>query len=63
MTRPIAMSVTPKNRNFLKMIDRAEMLTSYTEPKLKDRLTMYPAPIHQLSAATCLGGPPRGIAF
>jgi len=44
----IAMSVTPKNRNFLKMIERPEMLTSYTDPKLKDRLTMYPAPIHQL---------------
>ncbi|MDO5031013.1 polysaccharide pyruvyl transferase family protein [Corynebacterium sp.] len=41
----IAMSVTPKNRNFLKMIDRSEMLQSYTHPELYKRLSWYPARI------------------
>lgn len=44
----IAMSVTPKNLNFLRMIDRSEMAASYTNPNLKDHLPHYPAPIHQL---------------
>lgn len=44
----IAMSTTPKNRNFLKMIDRPEMLCSYREPTLKTRLSHYPARIHTL---------------
>lgn len=43
----IAMSVTPKNRNFLRMIERPEMLASYTDSGLKDRLSRYPARIHQ----------------
>jgi len=44
----IAMSVTPKNLNFLRMIERSEMAASYTDTNLKDRLSYYPAPIHQL---------------
>ena len=43
----IAMSVTPKNRNFLRMIERPEMLVSYTNEGLKDRIHKYPARIHQ----------------
>lgn len=42
----IAMSVTPKNRNFLRMIERPEMLCSYTEPTLQQRLPHHPARIH-----------------
>ncbi|MHA2789456.1 polysaccharide pyruvyl transferase family protein [Corynebacterium sp. S7] len=41
----IAMSVTPKNRNFLKMIERPEMLASYTNPELYKHLSYYPAKI------------------
>lgn len=43
----IAMSVTPKNKNFLRMIQRPEMCASYTDPKLADRLSRHPARIHQ----------------
>src|SRR5699024_12688236 len=43
----IAMSVTPKNRNFLRMIERPEMLVSYTNEGLKDRIVRHPARIHQ----------------
>jgi len=41
----IAMSVTPKNRNFLRMIERPEMLCSYTDKRLYQRIHRYPAPI------------------
>lgn len=44
----IAMSVTPKNRNFLRMIERPEMLASYTEPSLFKRLSYFPARIPQV---------------
>lgn len=44
----IAMSVTPKNRNFLRMIERPEMLASYTEPSLYQRLSHFPARIPQV---------------
>ncbi|MBO9453338.1 polysaccharide pyruvyl transferase family protein [Tropicibacter sp. R16_0] len=44
----IAMSVTPKNLNFLRMIERSEMAASYTNPNLKDHLPYYPSRIHQL---------------
>jgi len=44
----IAMSVTPKNRNFLRMIQRPEMLVSYRDPTLAERVNMYPARIHSL---------------
>lgn len=43
----IAMSVTPKNRNFLRMIERPEMLVSYTNEGLQDRIHKHPARIHQ----------------
>lgn len=43
----IAMSVTPKNRNFLRMIERPEMLASYTDPHLFRHLSYYPARIPQ----------------
>src|SRR5699024_11062194 len=43
----IAMSVTPKNRNFLRMIERPEMLVSYTSEGLPDRIHKHPARIHQ----------------
>ncbi|WP_171021274.1 polysaccharide pyruvyl transferase family protein [Glutamicibacter sp. V16R2B1] len=43
----VAMSVTPKNRNFLRMIERPEMLVSYTDPNLYKHLSHYPARIHQ----------------
>lgn len=43
----IAMSVTPKNRNFLRMIERPEMLVSYTNEGLADRVVKYPSRIHQ----------------
>lgn len=43
----IAMSVTPKNRNFLRMIERQEMLVSYTDSNLHKHLSNYPARIHQ----------------
>lgn len=42
----VAMSVTPKNRNFLKMIDRPEMLQSYGSEDLYKHLSYYPARIH-----------------
>lgn len=41
----IAMSVTPKNRNFLKMLERQEMLCSYTNEDLYKRLSYFPAAI------------------
>lgn len=41
----IALSVTPKNRNFLKMIERPEMLESYTNPEVYKRLSYYPSRI------------------
>ena len=44
----IAMSVTPKNLNFLRMIERSEMAASYTNPNVKDHLSYYPARIPQL---------------
>jgi polysaccharide pyruvyl transferase WcaK-like protein len=44
----IAMSVTPKNRNFLKMLEREEMLVSYTDTNLFKRLSYYPANIHTI---------------
>lgn len=44
----IAMSVTPKNKNFLKMIERPELLSSYTDPGLYRHLSYYPARIPQL---------------
>lgn len=44
----IAMSVTPKNRNFMKMIQRPEMVASYTDPNLYKRLSYYPARVHQM---------------
>lgn len=47
----IAMSVTPKNRNFLRMIERPEMLVSYTNEGLKDRVVKYPNRVHQLVRA------------
>lgn len=43
----VAMSVTPKNRNFLRMIERSEMLVSYTDSNLHKHLSHYPARIHQ----------------
>lgn len=43
----IAMSVTPKNQNFLKMIERPEMLCSYTDPNLYKRVSWYPSTVHQ----------------
>lgn len=42
----IAMSVTPKNRNFLRMIEREEMLASYTSDSLFERVSYHPARIH-----------------
>ncbi|WP_187646907.1 polysaccharide pyruvyl transferase family protein [Nitrosophilus labii] len=44
----IAMSVTPKNRNFLRMIERPEMLVSYTNENLYKRLSYYPTNIHSI---------------
>jgi len=41
----IAMSVTPKNRNFLRMLQRPEMLRSYTDENLWKNLTYFPAGI------------------
>lgn len=44
----IAMSVTPKNRNFLRLIGRPEMLGGYTQLDIWKKLSYYPAPIHSL---------------
>lgn len=41
----IAMSVTPKNRNFLRMIERPEMLRGYTDKDLWKNLSYFPAAI------------------
>lgn len=41
----IAMSVTPKNRNFLRMIERPEMLCGYTDKDLWKKLSYFPAAI------------------
>jgi len=41
----IAMSVTPKNRNFLRMLERTEMLVSYTNVDLFKRVSYFPAKI------------------
>ncbi len=41
----IAMSVTPKNKSFLRMIERSEMLASYRDPGVADRVSRYPARI------------------
>ena len=44
----IAMTDSPKNRSFLRMIDRMDLQASYDDPRLKDHLPQYPAPIHRL---------------
>lgn len=44
----IAMSVTPKNRNFLRVIERPEMLASYTDSALEKRLSYFPSRIPQV---------------
>lgn len=41
----IAMSVTPKNRNFLRMIERPEMLCGYTNKDLWKKIPYFPAAI------------------
>lgn len=41
----VAMSVTPKNRNFLRMIERQEMLCGYTDKELWKKLSYFPAAI------------------
>lgn len=41
----IAMSVTPKNRNFLRMVERTEMLCSYTNENLYKHLSYFPTVI------------------
>lgn len=56
----IAMSVTPKNRNFLRMIERTEMLASYTDPYLFRRLSYYPARIPQKVRGALYGDSRRG---
>ncbi len=42
----IALSVTPKNANFLRMLERPEMLVSYTDERSVDRVVRYPGRIH-----------------
>jgi len=44
----IALSVTPKNRNFLRMLEQPQMLESYNQPLLYQRVPYYPSPIHSL---------------
>lgn len=43
----IALSTTPKNRNFLRMIDRMDLFGGYNQPDLHTRMFHYPARIHQ----------------
>lgn len=43
----IALSTTPKNRNFLRMIDRMDLFGGYNQPDLDTRIFHYPARIHQ----------------
>jgi polysaccharide pyruvyl transferase WcaK-like protein len=47
----IALSVTPKNRNFLKMIGRSEMLGGYNQPDIDRLVSYYPAKIHPFVAS------------
>lgn len=47
----IALSSTPKNKNFLRMIDRMDLSSSYTQEDLHTRMFHYPARIHQLVRA------------
>lgn len=42
----ITMSSTPKNRNFMTMIERRDLLSSYTDPNLYKHLSHYPARIN-----------------
>jgi polysaccharide pyruvyl transferase WcaK-like protein len=42
----IAMSDTAKNRNFLRLIERQEMLCKYTDSQLSERISHHPARIH-----------------
>ena len=42
----VAMSDTAKNRNFLRRIEREEMLCKYTDPQLDERIPHHPARIH-----------------
>ncbi|MBO9453337.1 polysaccharide pyruvyl transferase family protein [Tropicibacter sp. R16_0] len=44
----IAMTDSPKNRNFLRLIDREEMQADYSDPGLKTHLAHHPARIHHL---------------
>jgi len=44
----IALSVTPKNKNFLKMLEQPQMLESYNQPLLYQRVPYFPSPIHSL---------------
>ena len=43
----IALSTTPKNRNFLNMIERSDLLGGYNQENLHTRMFYYPARIHQ----------------
>lgn len=58
----IAMSGMPKNANFLRMIDRSEMLSSYSQSDLVDRLSKFPARIHQRVRADLYGRATAGYA-
>lgn len=48
----IAMSVTPKNKNFLRMIERPEMCAGYRDMGVADRVSKYPSQIHSLVQAS-----------
>jgi polysaccharide pyruvyl transferase WcaK-like protein len=47
----IALSSTPKNKNFLRMIDRLDLSSGYNQEDLHTRMFHYPARIHQIVRA------------
>lgn len=59
----IAMSVTPKNRNFLRYIERPEMLQSYTNENLYKHLSYFPAKIPTCVRSKLFRGSKEGYAL
>jgi len=58
----VAMSVTPKNRNFLRQIERDELLGGYTQPNIWRKISYHPARIHSLVRSKLLQDAQRGYA-
>lgn len=45
----IVLSATDKSRNFMRMVERPDLISSIADPRLRMRLPLVPAPIHSLA--------------